>query len=203
MISGLIVIIPVLATGYTLWWVYRFIANFPLVGLVAHEVTFLHTIDPSLAKVALTLTILVGLLLALAWAMRTAIGPLLESQLDATFNRMPGFRVVYNASKIAIETVVSEDVKLHAPAKVHLWNDARMTAFPTGRDTDDGRTTVYIPASPVIFVGWVVELDESRIEPADESGEDALIRVLSAGFAEASSPPRAGEGASGAGTDDT
>jgi len=189
-ISGLIVLTPVFAAGYSAWWVYQLIANFPLVGVVARRVTVLHAVDPSLARFVIALTVLIGLLLLLTWVMRTAIGPILESRLDASFNQIPGFRVVYNASKIAMETVVNEDVDLNAPAKVELWNDARVTAFPTGRNTADGRTTVYIPASPVIFVGWVVELDESRIEPAAESTEDALIRVLSAGFAERSSPPR-------------
>jgi uncharacterized membrane protein len=192
-VSGLIVLTPVFATAYTLWWLFNFVSGVPGIGTIAREITFLQVLDPAVARFILTIGVLLGALVLSAWLMRTKLGPFLDDRVEASVNQVPGFRVVYNASKIAMETIVDEDIDLTSPAKVELWNDARMTAFPTGRDTDDGRTTVYIPASPVIFVGWVIELDESRIEPVDESVEDALIRVISAGFAERSEPPSEAE----------
>jgi uncharacterized membrane protein len=192
-VSGLIVLTPLFATVYSLWWVFNLIAGVPGMGWIARRITFLQVLDPSIARALLTLAILLGALLLASWLMRTKLGPFLDDTIESSVNTVPGFRVVYNASKIAIETVVDEDVDLGSPAKVELWNDARMTAFPTGREADDGRTTVYIPASPVIFVGWVIELDESRVIPADESVEDALIRVISAGFADRSEPPSEAE----------
>ncbi|WP_248516781.1 DUF502 domain-containing protein [Salinarchaeum laminariae] len=187
--SGLIVLTPLFATAYTLWWIFQFVAGVPLMGAIARRITVLQVLDPAIARVLLTIGLLFGALVFASWLMRTKLGPFLDARVEASFNHLPGFRVIYNASKIAMETVVDEDVDLTSPAKVELWNEARMTAFPTGRDTEDGRTTVFVPASPVIFVGWVIELDESRIIPADESVEDALIRVISAGFAERSEPP--------------
>jgi uncharacterized membrane protein len=192
-VSGLIVLTPVFATAYTLWWLFNFVSGVPGIGTIAREITFLQVLDPAVARFILTIGVLLGALVLSAWLMRTKLGPFLDDRVEASVNQVPGFRVLYNASKIAMETIVDEDIDLTSPAKVELWNDARMTAFPTGRDTDDGRTTVYIPASPVIFVGWVIELDESRIEPVDESVEDALIRVISAGFAERSEPPSEAE----------
>jgi uncharacterized membrane protein len=192
-VSGLIVLTPLFATAYTIWWIFNFIAGVPLMGWIARRITVLQVLDPAIARVLLTIGILLGALLLASWLMRTKLGPFLDARIESSINTVPGFRVVYNASKIAIETVVDEDVDLGSPAKVELWNDARMTAFPTGRETDDGRTTVYVPASPVIFVGWVIELDESRVTPADESVEDALIRVISAGFADQSEPPSEAE----------
>lgn len=192
-VSGLIVLTPVFATAYTVWWFFNFVAGVPLMGTIARRITFLQVLDPAIARFFLTIGVLLGALVLSAWLMRTKLGPFLDDRVEASVNQVPGFRVVYNATRIAIETVVDEDVDLTSPAKVEVWNDARMTAFPTGRDTDDGRTTVYVPASPVIFVGWVIELDDSRIEPVDESVEDALIRVISAGFAERSEPPSEAE----------
>jgi len=192
-VSGLIVLTPLFATAYTLWWVFNLVAGVPLMGTIAERITFLQVLDPAIARALLTIGVLAGSLLLASWLMRTKLGPFLDDRIEASVNTLPGFRVVYNASKIAIETVVDEDVDLNSPAKVQLWNDARMTAFPTGRDAADGRTNVYVPASPVIFVGWVIELDESRVIPADESVEDALIRVISAGFADRSEPPSEAE----------
>lgn len=187
--SGLVVLAPLLVTAYTLWWLVQTVASTPLVDRLAPHVPLLRQLGPTTATVILTLAVVLALLVAVSWIMRSALGAVFESKLDASVNQVPGFRVVYNASKIAVETAVDENVELQAPAKLHLWNDARLTAWRTGREASDGRVTVYVPASPVIFTGFVIEVDEDRVLPTDESTEDALIRVLSAGFAD-----RTGEG---------
>lgn len=187
--------VPLVVTAYTLWWLVTKVANTPLVSRLAPYVPVLRRLGEAPATAILTLAIVAALLVGAAWVMRTALGAVLESKLDGAFNQVPGFRVVYNASKLAIETAVDEEVELQAPAKVELWNDARLTAFRTGRETEDGRVTVYIPASPVIFTGFVTELDEERVIETDESVENALIRVISAGFADAEEPARIGAAA--------
>lgn len=189
--SGLVVLVPLLVTAYTVLWLFDLIANAPLVGRVAPRLPVLRELDPALARAVLTVGILLAALLALTWIMRTALGAYLESRIDGAFNHVPGFRVVYNASKLAMETAVGEEVELDSPARVEVWQDARLTAFPTGREAADGRVTVFVPASPIIVTGLVIEVDEERVHPVDESPEDALIRVISAGFAERDDAPRA------------
>jgi uncharacterized membrane protein len=60
----------------------------------------------------------------------------------------------------------------------------RMTAFKTGKRTADGREVLFMPTAPNITTGFVLEVEPERIEPTDERVEEALTRVLSAGFAE-------------------
>lgn len=177
---------PLLVTAYVVLWLFDLVANAPLVGSVAPLVPVLGAIDPAIARATLTIAILIGALVAVTWIMRTAVGAYFESRLDASINQVPGFRVVYNASKIAMRTTVGDDVEIESPVKLEIWDGARLTAFHTGRDTADGRVTLFVPASPVIFTGLLIEVDESRIIDWNESTEDALIRVISAGFADRS-----------------
>ncbi len=91
-------------------------------------------------------------------------------------------RVVYNASKMAAETAFGEQESLQKPVKLEVWEGLRMTAFKTGKVTEDGREVLFLPTSPNITTGFVIEVKSDRIQEIDEDVEDALTRVLSAGF---------------------
>jgi uncharacterized membrane protein len=86
---------------------------------------------------------------------------------------------------MAVETVLSDGAgEFQQPVKVEPWPNMRLTAFKTGKTTDDGREVVFMPTAPNITTGFVMELDPADIQEVDESVEDALTRVLSAGFGE-------------------
>ena len=59
-----------------------------------------------------------------------------------------------------------------------------MTAFKTGKTTQDGREVLFLPTAPNITTGFVVEVESDRYTEIDESVEDSLTRILSAGFGE-------------------
>lgn len=59
-----------------------------------------------------------------------------------------------------------------------------MTAFKTGKSTEDGRDVLFLPTAPNITTGYVVEVKPDRYTEIEESVEDALTRILSAGFGE-------------------
>jgi uncharacterized membrane protein len=99
-------------------------------------------------------------------------------------NRVPLVRVLYNASKLAVETALTGTDEFQTPVRVELVPGIRMTAFKTGKRTDDGRPVLFMPTAPNITTGFVIEVDESRVEQTDEKVEEALTRILSAGFAE-------------------
>jgi uncharacterized membrane protein len=124
------------------------------------------------------------LVLAVGYLMRTTVGDILEEILDGAMNRLPGLRVVYNASKMAVETAVSGPDELQTPVKLETWNGMRMTAFKTGKTTDDGRDVLFLPTAPNITTGYVVEVEPDAYTEIDETVEDSLTRILSAGFGE-------------------
>ncbi len=172
--SGLIVLLPILVTIFVLLWLYNRVAQIPV-----------PVASPPL-RVALTLVVFVMLVFSIGYMMRTAIGTVFESTLDDLMNRLPGLRVVYNASKMAVETAVSGTDGLQTPVKIEPWPGVRMTAFKTGKRTADGRDVLFFPTAPNITTGFVIEMDPADYEETNESVEDALTRLLSAGFGETS-----------------
>jgi len=172
--SGLVVLAPIMVTAYIVAWLYLKIAGLP----------FLEDMQPVVLRVATVLVVFSLLVLSVGYMMRTAVGSLVEGIIDGVMNRVPGLRVIYNASKMAAETAFSDTTDLQAPVKLETWNGMRMTAFKTGKTTEDGRELLFLPTAPNITTGFVVEVEPSRFEETDESVEDALTRVLSAGFGE-------------------
>jgi uncharacterized membrane protein len=172
--SGLIVILPILVSAYIIAWLYLAIAGIPV----------LQEIEPTSVRVLTVLVVFSMLVLSVGYMMRTAVGSLVEGAIDGVMNQVPGLRVVYNASKMAAETALSDTTDLQAPVKVEAWSGMRMTAFKTGKTTEDGRELLFLPTAPNITTGFVVEMDPADFEETDETVEDALTRILSAGFGE-------------------
>ncbi len=175
--SGLIVLVPLFVTAYVVAFVYQAIANLPFFETTLQGV-------PVSVRVLITVVLFGLLVLAVGYLMRTTVGDILEEFLDALMNQLPGLRVVYNASKMAVETAVSGPDELQTPVKLETWNGMRMTAFKTGKTTDDGRDVLFLPTAPNITTGFVIEVEPERYTVIDETVEDSLTRILSAGFGE-------------------
>jgi uncharacterized membrane protein len=170
--SGLIVLAPLLVTLFVLLWLYNRLVQMPI------------PVSSSPLRAALTLVVFVLLVFAIGYLMRTAVGAVFEAAIDGLMNRLPGLRIVYNASKMAVETAVSGTDELQAPVKIETWTGHRMTAFKTGKRTSDGRDLLFLPTAPNITTGFVIEVEPGDYEESGESVEDALTRILSAGFGE-------------------
>lgn len=183
--SGLIVLLPILVTIYVVFWLYTAIANVPLLQQIIKPKLFDgNTAVAELVRVILTLLIFGALVLSTGYLMRTALGRILEESIDTIINRVPGLRVVYNASKMAMETALAGGSTLQTPVKIEIWGGKRITAFKTGKRTVDGREIVFMPTAPNITTGFVLEVKPEQLVETDEKVEDALTRVLSAGFGE-------------------
>ncbi|MFC3958034.1 DUF502 domain-containing protein [Halovivax cerinus] len=183
--SGLVVLGPILVTLFVLYWLYGYVAAVTP-GFILEDTMFGDGQAAQqlvgLIRVVITLSVLIILIFAIGYLMRTTIGGLFERVVDNVANRLPGLRVVYNASKMAAQTAVGEQEALQEPVKLEVWDGLRMTGFRTGKVADDGREILFIPTSPNITSGYVVEVESDDIEEIDENVEEALTRVLSAGF---------------------
>ena len=179
--SGLVILVPLLVVAYVVTFIYRAIANIPYIDKVLAE-------QPTGVQVVIVLAVFATLVLSVGYLMRTTLGDLLETALDSLMNQVPGLRVVYNASKMAVETAVSGPEDLQTPVKLEVWDGMRMTAFKTGKTTPDGRDVLFLPTAPNITTGYVVEVESDRYTEVDENVEDALTRILSAGFGENTDP---------------
>jgi uncharacterized membrane protein len=189
--SGLIVLLPFLVTTYVILYLYGILASAAVIPAINSELLLSLGLSSQtannetileLARVTTALVIFILIVFSTGYLMRTAVGDILEAVLDDLMNQVPGLRVVYNASKMAIETAVGGTEDLQKPVKLEVWDGMRMTAFKTGKTTDDGREVLFLPTAPNITTGFVIEVDPADYEPTDERVEDALTRILSAGF---------------------
>ncbi|EMA00663.1 Uncharacterized membrane protein [Haloarcula vallismortis] len=185
--SGLIVLLPLLVTVYVILYLYSILASAAVIPAIDSELLAAlglpsGTSSVELARVFTTLIIFILIVFSIGYLMRTAFGDIVERAIDDAMNHVPGLRVVYNASKMAVETAVGGTDELQAPVKLEVWDGMRMTAFKTGQTTDDGREVLFLPTAPNITTGYVVEVEPSRYEEIDERVEEALTRILSAGF---------------------
>ncbi|GAB3670003.1 DUF502 domain-containing protein [Halopiger thermotolerans] len=186
---GLIVLAPILVIGYLCYVLYGFVDGLTpdllvpewlLETFVANDA--LRARLTALLRVAVSTGVLLGLLYATGLAARTALGAVFERAIDTSANSLPGVRVVYNASKTAAETAVNEQTELRQPVKLEAWDEIWVTAFKTGRSTTDGQALYFVPTSPNVTSGFLVEADPDEVEHLDEPFERALGRVLSGGF---------------------
>ncbi|MFB6154840.1 MAG: DUF502 domain-containing protein [Haloferacaceae archaeon] len=171
--SGLVVLVPILVILFVLNWLYQQIADLPVI----------NTLDP-IQGVPVAIVVFFMLVLSVGYLMRTTVGRLAEGVIDSLMNRVPLIRIVYNASKLAVETALTGTEDLQKPVRLETWPGMRMTAFKTGKRTSDGREVLFLPTAPNITTGFVVEVDTERVEEVDEDVEQALTRILSAGFAD-------------------
>jgi len=185
--SGLIILLPLLVTVYVIIYLYSILASAAVIPAIDAELLAAlglpsGTTSVELARVFTTLIIFILIVFSIGYLMRTAFGDIVERAIDDAMNHVPGLRVVYNASKMAVETAVGGTEDLQAPVKLEVWDGMRMTAFKTGQTTDDGREVLFLPTAPNITTGYVVEVEPHRYEEIDERVEEALTRILSAGF---------------------
>ncbi|WP_224447921.1 DUF502 domain-containing protein [Haloprofundus salilacus] len=180
--SGLVVLTPLLVILLVLNWFYQQIADLPIIEYLVGQMEY------EWMAVLTIITIFLMLVFSVGYLMRTTFGRLVEDGIDATMNQVPLIRILYNASKLAVETALTGTEELQTPVRIETWNGLRMTAFKTGKRTDDGRVVLFLPTAPNITSGFVIEVDEDRIEETDERVEEALTRILSAGFGENSDP---------------
>jgi uncharacterized membrane protein len=189
--SGLVVVVPIVASFYVIVWLYNAVAGVTPASIVPPD-RIAGPVPESqaplvaeLLRVGLTLLVFVMFVLAVGYLMRTAVGALFEAAVDDVANRVPGLRVVYNASKMATETALGGADELQSPVKIETWPGMRMTAFKTGKQAPDGRDVLFLPTAPNITTGFVIELESEEYTETDETVEEALTRILSAGFGDA------------------
>ena len=176
--SGLVVVGPLAVTLIALLFLFRMIGGAP----------FVAWIEPAILRVPVVIITFVAVVLSTGYMMRTAIGTVIAETVSNLINRIPGIRVVYNASQLAVETALTTGDDQTVPVKLEAWSDLRITAFYTGNRTVDGRLLCFFPTAPNITTGYVIEVEEADVTFTGESIEQALTRILSAGFGEPDHP---------------
>jgi len=182
-LSGLVVLLPLTVIAFILNWFFVQISLLP--GSQMLSLTNIYVIDQAVKLGALLVfgLFIVGLT---GRAVRTNGGFRAEKTMDKIFTSIPIIGSIYRITKVTADTVTGSSKELRKPVKITI-NDMRVTAFKTGNVTKDGRPILFLPTAPNITTGIVLEAKPEQIINSDETGEEALTRVLSAGFGQDSS----------------
>ncbi|MFB6282784.1 MAG: DUF502 domain-containing protein [Halobacteria archaeon] len=179
LISGIIALAPVVATVYVLYWLYSLIVNLP--GLSLLNITGNPVFD-NIIKFFFTVGLTLGVLAVFGRLVKGAGGIVVQDRMDSLANSIPGIRLIYNATSMAFETLLGDTGEFQKPIKIEVMDGVRVTGFLTGNKTEDGREIVFVPTSPNVTSGYVLEIESKHIMDTNEGVESALTRVLTAGF---------------------
>ena len=178
-VSGVVCLTPVAVSAYVVYWIYQRVAGIP--GIRYLRVTDSPAVN-ELIQVGFAVAVIAVVLAVVGYVVRTAVGDIVKDELDRLAGQIPVVRVVYNATKMGVETIMGSSAEeFDRPVKIEVAG-LRITGFKTGNTTEDGREVVFFPTSPNITSGYVVDVEPERLERTDETTEEALTRVLSAGF---------------------
>lgn len=178
LISGTVALAPLVVVGYITYWFFGKVRDMP--GDILFSFTGIEPID-QLVKLGIVSILTIFVVTSIGRFVRTDIGVEVEKRFDSTIGRIPVIGTVYKIVKVTSDTVLTGTEELSKPVKLDV-NGLRLTAFKTGNKAPDGRETLFLPTSPNITSGFVIEADSERFNETGETPEEALTRVLSAGF---------------------
>jgi len=177
-VEGLIVLVPVIVVGLVVAWLFSRIDFIPYNELF--NITGYYVVDQSV-KLAVLIAGLTAISTLTGKAMRSNTGFKLEKTVDKIIGSIPFLGGIYRITKTTTETVINGTSELRRPVKIEL-SGIKMTAFKTGNKTEDEREILFLPTSPNITTGLILEVNPEQIIETDETAEEALTRALSAGF---------------------
>ncbi len=181
-LTGLIILIPLLATIYIIYWTFTFVDNLlkPLL------VKFVGFYFPGLSWLILILFIFfVGLL------GRFTIGNRVISATENFMRKVPVVRTIYSAAKEASRAIfVSETEKIKGVVLVEYPRKGIYAiGFTTGAEVKEASESVgkklinvFVPTAPNPTSGFVLFVPEDELIYLDMKVEDALKVIISGGF---------------------
>lgn len=183
LVAGLIVIAPVVVTGYVLWWLFQWLDS--LLGQILSPVFP----DAWVNIPGLGLLLLVLLLIFVGWATERAIGLRILSWWNYLLARIPLTRRLYSASNRIVSTVFGRDRHFLQEVVLVEWPSSGRYSigFLTARSplavqehVADG-VTVFIPTAPNPASGFLVIIPSTKVEELPLTTEEAFTYLLSIG----------------------
>jgi uncharacterized membrane protein len=187
LMAGLIVIAPVTATVFVLWWIFQLLDGllgrflYPaLGGLVGRDAVVI----PGLGLLVLFL-----LLVGVGWAAQRAIGSRVVAWWHTTMERLPLTRRIYGAANRIVRTVFGEEsrpfkkVVLVEYPSVGRWSIGFLSAeAPAAMQRHvPGAVSVFVPTTPNPTSGFLVIVPRHLVVELDITVDAAFTFILSAG----------------------
>jgi uncharacterized membrane protein len=187
-VSGLLAILPVGATVYILWFLYRLID-----GMVGKHTPFGMTVERALGRWIPGLGIIVTILIVLVIGVitRNFIGRTLHHYFERIFFSAPGIRKMYAMLKQFTNALLNRQATTSFK-KVVMFEYPKPGIHVLGLVTNEelgklqeltGEETilVYAPTAPNPLSGYMLIIPKRLVTVVDMPVEDALSMVVSSG----------------------
>ncbi len=198
LLRGLAAVIPIVGTIWLLVIVYKVLMRVgdAMLGMALKTLNLMRS-GPDLVSGDfafhgsnfLRFLMPVILLLLIGFGVASKPGHRLLHWLDSGMQRLPYLGYIYSALKQFVDAVrdLGGDRKFKSVAYVEYPSPGcRMLSFVTGnyhdRQTGKDVTSVFIPTSPNPMTGFVIIVDDDKVEDSEMSLEEATKMVLSAGL---------------------
>ncbi len=188
LISGVVVILPVTATLFVLWWIFRLLDG--LLGRFLYP--WLSSFIPWIELLpGLGVVVLIALLVGMGWITERAVGKQVVEAWHRLLDRLPLIRRIYAAARRIVGTVVGKDrrpfntvVLIEYPSDGR-WSLGFLAADAPGviQEVVPDSVSVFIPSTPNPTTGWLVVLPRSRVHELALTVDEAFTLILSGGAA--------------------
>ena len=198
LLAGLAAVIPTLGTVWLLVIIYKVLMKVgdTMLGMMLKAVNLLHVGDGlSSSDFAfygsnfLRFLMPVILLLLIGFSVASKPGHRLLHWMNEGMQRVPYLGYIYSALKQFVDAIRGLGGERKFKSVVYIEYPSpgcRMLAFVTGNyhDPQTGKdvTSVFIPTSPNPMTGFVIIVNDDKIEHCDMTLEEATKMVLSAGL---------------------
>ena len=186
LIAGLVVIAPITATAFVLWWIFQALDGllgqflYPALRGVVPWIELL----PGLGLIALLL-----LLIVVGWAAERAIGSRIVAAWHAMLERFPLTRRIYGAAHSIVRTVFGREqrpfnrvviVEWPSPGR---WSIGFLAAEAPHiiQEHVSESVSVFVPTTPNPTTGFLVIVAREKLRELDMSVDQAFTFILSAG----------------------
>lgn len=168
--EGLIVLLPLAATVYLLYWIFTAIDNLfsfdiPGIGLA----------------ITLAIVILAGVIASSVFT-KGFVGIIHD-----LFGRLPLIKLIYNSIKDLIEAFVGDKKKFNKPCLVKLGNDVEILGFVTEENlsiiNEEGKLAVYIPQA-YNFAGNLIVVPAEKVKILSAGAKEVMTFIVSGGLSQ-------------------
>ena len=185
LLTGLVIVIPVVATGYIFYYVFRWVNS--LIEDIASE--FLYRYLPHIP--GLTIVLSVAIIFIIGAFASISAGRSFLKYIDRWMSKIPLVSEIYFTIKQASETIL---IQKEGFEKAVLVEYPRKGVFALGFVTgetyrevkesaeEDKLLNVFIPTSPNPTSGYLVFVKKSEIREVDMSIQEAVKVIISGGF---------------------
>jgi uncharacterized membrane protein len=186
LIAGLVVIAPVTATLWVLWWIFQLLDG--LLGRFLYPI--IEQVLPwNVPTPGLGLIVLFLLLVSIGWAAERAVGSRMVAAWDRLLERIPITRRIYTAANRIVRAVFGKEkrafnvvVLIEFPSEGR-WSlgflSADAPAFAQAHIPDS--VSVFVPTTPNPTTGFLVMVPRAKVVPIRMTIDEAFTFILSAG----------------------